>query len=121
MKDDPLAVVVDDEPLIADIFCTALSKAGYRTQSIGDGLEAVERLPSLCPDLVILDLHLPGMPGIQVLQAIRSDHCLEHTKIVVVSADATLTQYLRDEADLVLVKPVGFHQLRDLAIRLREA
>lgn len=121
MNNDPLAVVVEDDPIIADIFSTALSKAAYRTLIIGDGQEALERLPELCPDLVVLDLHLPSVPGTRVLQGLRAEPCLAHTRIVVVSADATLTQYLRDEADLVLVKPIGFNQLRDLAQRLRSS
>lgn len=121
MSIDPLAVVVEDDPVIADIFSTALKKADYRTVIIGDGREALDRLPELRPALVILDLHLPGVPGLRVLQGLRAEPSLADTRVVIVSADATLTQYLRDEADLVLVKPIGFNQLRDLALRLKNA
>jgi DNA-binding response OmpR family regulator len=117
--DQPLAVIIEDDAVIADIFATAMTKAGYATELISDGQVALERIRSLTPDLVLLDLHLPGVPGARVLQAIRADERLKNTRVIITSADATLTQFLREEADLVLVKPIGFNQLRELALRLR--
>jgi CheY-like chemotaxis protein len=118
--DQPLAVIIEDDAAIADIFATALNQAKYQTLIIGDGLAAVNRLKTLQPVLILLDLHLPGLPGVRVLQAIRADERLKDVHVIVTSADATLTQYLRDEADLVLVKPVGFNQLIELATRMRQ-
>jgi two-component system response regulator AdeR len=114
-----LAFIIEDDEVIARIFEAALREAQYQTEIISDGMAAVSRIKNSTPDLVILDLHLPKVAGVSVLKSIRSDNRLANTKVIVVSADATLTEYLRNTADLVLVKPVGFNQLRELAIRLK--
>lgn len=117
---DPLAVIIEDDPIIADIFSTALAKASFNTLVISDGQDALDRLPKLAPALILLDLHLPSVPGIRVLQAIRAEPSLRGTRVIVTSADATQTQFLRDEADLVLTKPIGFNQLREVGIHFRQ-
>jgi len=115
----PIAYIIEDDQVISKIFDTAVREAHYQTEAFFDGNEALEKLTTGKPDLVVLDLHLPGVSGLQVLKAIRSDDRLEGTRVIIVSADATLSEYLRDEADLVLIKPVGFFQLREMAVRMR--
>ena len=69
--------------------------------------------------MVVLDLHLPEISGETILHQIRADERLAGTSIMVATADPHLAETLRSEADLVLIKPISFGQLRDLAIRLR--
>lgn len=117
----PVAFIIEDDENALTIFTTAVQSAQYKTVAIRDGKEAIEKLQSgSAPDLVILDLRLPGVPGVKLLQLIRGSERLASTKVIVVSADATLTEYVREKADLVLVKPVGYNQLRELAARLRQ-
>ena len=71
------------------------------------------------PAMVILDLHLPLISGQRLLSQIRSEDSLTETKVIVITADAALAETVQAEADLVLLKPVSFQQLRDLATRLR--
>jgi DNA-binding response OmpR family regulator len=115
----PLAYVVEDDPAISDLFAIALREAGFRAVEIGDGALALQKMKEERPDLVLLDLRLPSIPGIVVLQEMRKDERLKDVRVIVASADATQTTFLREQADLVLVKPVGYNQLRELATRLR--
>jgi CheY-like chemotaxis protein len=115
-----LALIIEDDFDLSTIFDEALKAAGFETQVIRDGSKAVKKLESLAPDVVILDLHLPGVGGADILDLIRADDRMEHTRVIVTTADARLAETLHDKADLVLVKPVSFTQLRDLAQRLRK-
>lgn len=113
----PIAFVVEDDEMIAEIFAKAVESANYQAITLRDGYDALESLKKSTPSLVVLDLNLPRVHGIHILKAIRDDKRLLGTRVIVVSADATQTQFLREEADLVLVKPIGYNQLRDMAKR----
>lgn len=115
----PLALVVEDEYDISIIFAKALQSAGFETQIIRSGDAALLWLSSMTPDVVVLDLNLPRVPGTEILHAIRADPRLINTKVVVATAYPRLAESLRDEADCILAKPVSFGQLRDLVIRLK--
>jgi DNA-binding response OmpR family regulator len=69
----------------------------------------------------LLDLHLPGVSGERILQLIRSDPRLAGTRVIIASADPRTVRLLEAEADIALVKPVTFGQLRDLAARFHPA
>jgi two-component system response regulator ResD len=64
-------LVVDDEPTIADVVSRYLVRAGYRTRIAADGPDAVRAALDERPDLVVLDLMLPGMDGLEVMRRIR--------------------------------------------------
>jgi DNA-binding response OmpR family regulator len=119
--DRPVAFIVEGDTMIADIFAKAVESANYHAITIRDGYEALESLKKGTPALVVLNLRLPRIHGIHVLKAIRDDSRLSATRVIVVSAEATQTQFLRDEADLILIQPIGFNQLREMAKRLRPA
>jgi two-component system cell cycle response regulator DivK len=112
------ALVVEDDGDLAVIFAEALQAAGYATGIVQDGDTALARLTVTTPDVVVLDLHLPHLSGSDVLQRIRTDARLAHTRVIVVTADPRMAEVLEDQADLVLIKPISFSQLRDLATRL---
>src|SRR5947209_5803988 len=65
-------LVVDDEPTIAEIVSRYLSRAGYDTRIANDGVTAIETAKAWRPDLVVLDLMLPGVDGFEVLRRLRS-------------------------------------------------
>ena len=114
----PLAFVIEDDRNLSEISAEALAEAGFRTKIIARGDKALARLTETVPDLVILDMHLPGVGGDKILGYIRSDPRLAKTRVVIASADTSLTQTLDAEADLTLLKPIDYIQLRDLARRL---
>lgn len=115
----PLALIIEDEIDLADIFSAALEAAGFTTETITDGDIALARLQEIEPQVVILDLHLPGTDGMQILAYLRTEARLEKTHVIIASADAALAQTL--EADLVLLKPISFGQLRDLTRRIHNS
>ena len=99
----PLALIVEDEQMLAEIFSTALQMAGFATESILNGRAAVERLAEITPVLVLLDLHLPGVPGPDILRRIRADERLSHTRVIIVSADAAKAEIHREAAENALL------------------
>src|SRR5258706_11549687 len=77
--------LVDDDSSTVNLYSRGLEQAGFRTTSALDAEKAFEALPSLCADLIILDLMLPKRGGFQLLQAIRSDIRHKDTPVLVLS------------------------------------
>lgn len=112
------ALVIEDHPDIADIFVRSLSAAGFETTVFQDGFDALKYLKTTAPAVVSLDLHLPEISGLDILREIRDDERLAETRVILVTADQHLAKTVEKDADLVLLKPVSFTQLRDLAARI---
>ncbi len=119
--DKPLALVIEDEGALADIYSEALKGAGFETEVVMGGLTALMRVATTTPTLIVLDLHLPNVSGLDILRQIRANERLAKTHIIIATADSVLADTLRTEVDLVLIKPISFRQLRDLAIRFHPA
>lgn len=115
---DRFALIIEDNEDLAIIFAEALQAAGFETTIIPDGESAIARLETSVPRIIILDLHLPHVSGEEILQGIRSDPRFDETRVIIATADPRMADMLKDEADLVLLKPISFGQLRDLAARL---
>ena len=100
-------LVVDDEPTIAEVVARYLERAGYRARIAGDGLGAIEAAAALRPDLVVLDLMLPGIDGLEVMRRLRE---LDRARIAVILLTAKGEESdrvigLRLGADDYVVKP----------------
>jgi CheY-like chemotaxis protein len=119
MKEKPQAYIVEDNLDTVVIFKGALEQAGYEIKVAMDGAVAQKELAEIVPDLIILDLHMPNVTGDILLKQIRSDERLKKTRVFLATADANMAGYLRDQAELVLLKPIGFTQLKELAERFR--
>lgn len=65
-------LVVEDEASIADVVARYLRRDGHEVETIGDGAQAMERLQEMNPDLIVLDLMLPGMEGKEILRRVRA-------------------------------------------------
>ena len=79
-------LVVDDEPIILKVVTFRLQKMGYDIVTAIDGLEAVEVTKKEKPDLIILDVVLPGMNGLEVCKTIKKDDKLKNTPIILLTA-----------------------------------
>jgi two-component system response regulator AdeR len=110
-----LGLIIEDDDDLSVIFSEALQAAGFKTEIIQSGDQALARLAITTPDVVVLDLHLPRVAGMDILHQIRADARLAKTRVIVATAHPRMAESLRDEADLVLLKPISFSQLRDLA------
>jgi diguanylate cyclase (GGDEF)-like protein len=115
----PFALIIDDDRDIVALFRHVLDMAGYRTEIILHGKVAVERLATCEPDIVLLDLNLPGVSGTEILHLIRSTEHLKGTQVIVITAHSQVAQSLGEEPELVLLKPVNIDQLSSLVQRLR--
>jgi two-component system KDP operon response regulator KdpE len=105
-------LLVDDEPTILRALQTALESHGYTVSAVTSGEQAVARTASLAPDLVLLDLGLPGIDGFEVLRQIRT--FAPTVPIVVVSAhgdDASKVRALDRGADDYVAKPFSVPEL----------
>jgi CheY-like chemotaxis protein len=116
----PLVFIIEDDPQLGQIFSVAL-ESQFKIEIIIDGNAALARLAEVVPDIVVLDLHLPGTSGTDVLAKIRNDPRLTQVKVILATADARQADLLTNEADIVLLKPVSPVQLRAIAARLRPA
>lgn len=78
-------VVVDDSPTVRKLIAGKLEKSGHEVHCCGDGVEAMDRLATLRPDLILLDITMPRMDGYQVCKLIRNDAATKDTPVVMIS------------------------------------
>ena len=116
-----MAFVIEDDYDASTIYATALQMVGYETEVISSGDVALQRLSEAAPDLIVLDLHLPHVEGGELLRYIRSDGRLKDKLVFIASADPLIADSLREQADLTLIKPVTFTQVRDFAQRFTKS
>lgn len=114
----PFALIIEDERDIAALFRHVMDLLGFQTEVVFHGQTAVERLAASQPDIVLLDLNLPGIAGSRILETIRKNKRLSHTKVVVITGHAHVVGGLSTQPDLVLLKPVSIEQLTNLISRI---
>lgn len=114
----PIALIIEDDEKLTEIFSQALKMAGFETEFAHDGAIALQRLNEIVPDLILLDLHLPSVPGDEILRQIRADARMENVHVVLATADQLRAELLRDDVTLVLLKPISVVQLQKLASRI---
>jgi adenylate cyclase len=114
MSEPAHILVVDDDPSIRRMFQLLLSDAGYRVITAGSGEEALAYLALVTPDLILLDLMLPGINGYDIAREIKSHSERPFIPIILVTArgdQQTKVDGLDAGADDLLVKPVEFAEL----------
>ena len=91
----PRILVVDDEPFNVDFLAQELDDLGYDVVTASNGLEALERVHSQRPDLVLLDIMMPVLDGFAVLERLKADDATRDLPVVVISAVNDLTSIVR--------------------------
>lgn len=115
------ALVIDDDADSSAIFGEALREAGFDTEVISSGDKALERLSVTQPQVIVLDLFLPRVSGMELLRYIRQDPRLASAYVIIISAAAPAVEQAGDlpyKPDLALAKPISFAYLRTLAQQL---
>ncbi len=84
-----LAVVVEDDDSVREMLCELLQSIGFRVAGCRDGSEGLKAVKELHPSVLTLDLHMPGMDGVEVLRRLTSDESTAMVPVVVVSAYAS--------------------------------
>jgi CheY-like chemotaxis protein len=118
MQEQKLVLIIEDATEIAEIFAEILQNQNLLTEIVGDGARALHLLAERTPALILLDMHLPNVSGLQILNYIRSNPRFAMTRVIAVTADALIASSLEEKADLVLIKPVTYSQIGDLSKRL---
>ena len=110
----PRILVADDEPALLRLLEFVLGRRGYVIQGVTNGNAAIEVLKTESPDLVILDVMMPGLDGYEVLTFIRETPRLEGLPVVILTARAQLDDIQRGltlGADAYLAKPFDPEEL----------
>lgn len=82
-------LLVDDNPIVTTVYRSGLSMAGFTVETAGDGETALSKAAATIPDVILLDLMLPGIDGFEVLRRIRADAALRDVPVVVFSNSYT--------------------------------
>lgn len=112
-------LIADDEPTIAMSLEFLFGRNGYETRIAGDGEEALRSAKTFLPDLIVLDLMLPRLSGLEVCRALRADGQLNHVKILMLTARGGMADVKRGQAvgvDAYQVKPFS---TKDLLAQVR--
>ena len=111
-------LVVDDEPQIRRIMRTTLTGAGYEVDDAKTGEEALVKVREFRPDLVLLDINMPGMGGLGTCRAIRADQNIAIIMLTVRNSEADKVEALDAGADDFVTKPFS---MPELLARMRAA
>jgi two-component system KDP operon response regulator KdpE len=104
-------LIVDDEPQIARALRVALSSRGYEVRTAGNGETALDLIASASPDVVLLDLGLPGIDGVEVVRRLRGWSRVPVIVVSVREAQSDKVAALDAGADDYLTKPFGMDEL----------
>jgi two-component system response regulator RegX3 len=118
MADAPLILVVDDEQSYRDALRVALEREGFRVEVAADGMEALDRFDSGRPALVLLDVMLPRVSGVDVCREIRAKSQVPIIMVTARNAEIDAVVGLEVGADDYVTKPF---RLRELVARVRAA
>ncbi len=117
----PLVMVVDDEPLMCDILQRMMTEAGYKVITASNGNTALELIKEKSPDVILLDLMLPGINGREVCRRVRELSAA--SRIIYLTAKAAPTnpselKEFRNEVDAFIAKPATSKQILSTVSRV---
>ena len=112
----PKILVVDDDPAINEMLTIVLEAEGFHTSSVTDGSEAVQAFRSFHPDLILLDLMLPGMNGIDICREIRKESAVPIVMLTAKTDTVDVVLGLESGADDYITKPF---KPKELVARIR--
>ena len=103
-------LVVEDNDLNRKLFCDVLKSQGYAVEPVSDGRDALEKARSFVPNLIIMDIQLPNVSGLELIESAKADRVLRAIPVLAVTAYAGKgdEERIRDAgADNYLAKPVS--------------
>jgi CheY-like chemotaxis protein len=118
-------LLAEDDPANSIMLTESLQSNGYRVVHVPDGVEAVARSRVLHPDLILMDIQMPNLDGLEATRLIRSDKSLKHIPIVAITAlsmPGDRERCLEVGVNEYLAKPVGMRELlQTIRTQLRPA
>jgi CheY-like chemotaxis protein len=109
----PRVLVVEDDPSVRGLLATLLGAEGYQVAVAADGLSGLVKASSQRPELILLDLMMPDLGGIRVLEELRGDPALSDVPVIVVTGKVDAIPELREVLgeENVFAKPFGVAEL----------
>ena len=124
MSPQPFRVLlVEDDPLNVELFTTVLERDGYAVDVVTDGREVEQRVEAARPDLVLMDINLPGVNGTELLLRLRGNPSTAGLRILAVTAHAMqgdAESFLAMGFDGYISKPVEVKEFRETVRRILE-
>ena len=118
--DKAVVIIVEDDPNVASFLETTLT-VDYETRLVTNGAEALQLLEHVAPDLVVLDIRLPGVSGVDVCRRIRGEKRLSSAKLLIVTGypdSPEMKEIDQIGVDALLKKPITPHRLRRVVRQL---
>lgn len=109
-------LLAEDDPLSADMLSRRLSRCGYEVTVVGNGLDALYRARANRPDLILMDVSLPEMDGLEVTRRLRADPATAGIPVIALTAHAMTRDReaaLAAGCDEFETKPIGLKALLD--------
>jgi two-component system response regulator RegX3 len=116
MTTQPVVLVVEDEPSFVEALTIGLTREGFRVVSVTDGFEAVQRFDEVEPDIVLLDVMLPRLSGIDVCRQLRKRSSVPIIMVTAKGAEIDTVVGLEVGADDYITKP---YRMREVVARMR--
>ena len=108
-------LIVDDEPFNIDVLQQELEELDYELITASNGQEALDKIKSQQPDLILLDLMMPVLDGFAVLSEIKGDNDLRNIPVIIVSAASdskSIVKGIKQGADDYITKPIDAESLK---------
>jgi CheY-like chemotaxis protein len=121
MNEKKTVLIVEDEPDAAELFAEMMRVNGFRVLKCFSSTPAIELLASERPDVVVLDMMMPDVSGLEVLRFMRREPGLKEVPVIVVSAKSMPTDIkigMEAGASAYLTKPVGYLDLKQTVEKL---
>lgn len=114
------ALVIDDDTALLETFKIVLEMDDFEVTTVSDSRQAMDEIRRIQPDIITLDMHMPHVSGLQILDKVRADDTLKDIKIIMITAAGHVGDYesVAERVDLVLMKPVTLQQVRHLIGRV---
>jgi CheY-like chemotaxis protein len=117
-RNRPVILVVDDDIAIRALIQDILDDVLYKVVLAADGSAALTAMETVVPDLVTLDLDMPGIHGGQVLELIRQHEHVRDVKVVIITSATLIAPRVKELAQAILQKPFDIDDLLDIIQRL---
>lgn len=117
----PLVMVIEDDPISASLVRNRLERSGFEIEHYDNGLEGLDAIRRVMPDLLILDIRLPGMDGFEILSRMKAEGLTKDIKTIVLTGlgrESDVARAFDLDADDYLVKPFSPVELTARALRL---
>ena len=113
-------MIIEDEEDAAELFAEMMRVSGYRVVKTSKSVPAIEIMTAEKPDVILLDIMMPEVSGLDILRAMRRDPALANIPVVIITAKgmpADIKNGMEAGASTYLTKPVGFLELKEAVDR----